>query len=115
MIYKVYETTGKFATDIDSGQKLYDLIYDNLRQGESVELDFTNVGVFASAFFNYAIGQLLQKISADEFKRLLTFKELSVTGNNLLKRVIDNAEQYYSDIQYRQAVDPVIEEYAASC
>lgn len=114
MIYKVYDITGKFATDIDSGQKVYDLIYAELRRGESVELDFTDVGVFASAFFNYAIGQLLQQITAADLNRLLTFKELSQMGENVLKRVIDNAKQYYSDNQYKQAVDTVIEEYAAS-
>jgi len=114
MFYKVYEITGKFATDCDSGQELYDLIYPKLMQGESVELDFTGVSVFASAFFNYAIGQLLQQMTADELNRLLTFKALSPMGNNLLKRVIDNAKRYYSDSRYQQAVDDVIEEYAAS-
>ena len=51
MIYNIYEITGKFATDCDSGQKLYDLIYPHLKQGESVELDFTGVSIFASTFF----------------------------------------------------------------
>lgn len=115
MLYKVYEITGKFATDCDSGQELYDLIYPQLEQGKSVELDFTDVGVFASAFFNYAIGQLLQhKIVVDQLNHLLTFKALSPMGHNVLKRVIDNAKQYYADPQSRQAVDNVLVEYAAS-
>jgi hypothetical protein len=35
-------------------------------------------------------------------------------GHNVLKRVVDNAKQYYADPQSRQAVDTVLEEYAAS-
>jgi hypothetical protein len=59
MFYKVYEITGKFANDCHSGQKLYNLVYPQLKQGKSVELDFIGVGIAAAAFFNYAIGQLL--------------------------------------------------------
>ena len=115
MIYNIYEITGKFATDCDSGQELYDLIYPHLNQGESVELDFTGVSIFASAFFNYAIGQLLQhEVIVDQLNHLLTFKALSPMGHKVLKRVVDNAKQYYADPQYRQAVDTVLEEYAAS-
>ena len=114
MLCKVYEITGKFATDTDSGQDLYDMIFPHLAKGESVQLDFTSVAVFAVSFFNYAIGQLLQNIDSDDFTRLLDFKEIPQTGLNVLKRVIDNAKQYYADQQYQQAVDTVVEEYAAS-
>ena len=114
MLCKVYEITGKFATDTDSGQDLYDMIFPHLAKGESVQLDFTNVAVFAVSFFNYAIGQLLQHITTDDLNRLLTFKEISPTGINVLNRSIDNAKKYYTDPQYQRAVDTVIEEYAAS-
>jgi len=114
MLCKVYEITGKFATDSDSGQDLYEMIYPHLEKGEAVQLDFTNVAVFASAFFNYAIGQLLQHIKSEDLNRLLDFKEIPPTGLNVLKRVIDNAKHYYADPQYQKAVDTVVEEYAAS-
>jgi hypothetical protein len=90
-------------------------IYPHLVKGEDVQLDFTGVSVFAASFFNYGIGQLLQHITTDELNRLLTFKEISPIGLNVLKRSLDNAKQYYGDLQYRQAVDAVVEEYAASC
>ena len=114
MLYKVYDITGKFATDCDSGQELYDLIYPQLEQGKSVELDFTDVGIFASAFFNYAVGALLKNITSDELNRLLDIKALSPMGHIVLNRVIDNAKQYYADPQHQQAVDTVLAEYAAS-
>ncbi len=114
MSYKIYEITGEYATDADSGQQVYDLIHAALLAGNSVELDFSGVNVFASAFFNFAIGQLLKDLSPDKLNELLKVVELSSNGRSILKRVIDNAKHYYSDAQYQKAVDTVMEEYAAS-
>jgi hypothetical protein len=71
MNYQVFDITGECAIAADSGQKLYDQIHAELLAGNSVELDFTRVKVFASAFFNFAIGQLLKDISPDDLNRLL--------------------------------------------
>ncbi|MCY7322143.1 MAG: STAS-like domain-containing protein [Phormidesmis sp. CAN_BIN36] len=114
MVYKIHEITGEFATDAENGQALYDLIYPELRAENSVKLDFSGVNVFASAFFNFAIGQLLSDITQDELNRLLQVENLNDDGRFTLKRSIDNAKEYYSDAGYRKAVDSVIEEYAAS-
>ena len=115
MIVKVHDITGQYAIAADSGQKVYDLIHSKLLAGHQVELDFSEVNVFASAFFNFAIGQLLKDLPADDLNQLLQITALNANGQQVLKRVIDNAKQYYSDQQYREAVDSVIEEYAASC
>jgi hypothetical protein len=114
MSYRIYEITGEYATDTDSGQKIYDLIHSELLAGKSVELDFNGVSVFASAFFNFAIGQLLKDLSPDTLNELLKITNLSPSGYSILKRVIENAKHYYSDAQYQKAVDTVLEEYAAS-
>jgi STAS-like domain of unknown function (DUF4325) len=114
MTYKIYEITGEYATDADSGQELHDLIHPQLLSDNSVELDFTGVNIFASAFFNFAIGQLLKDMSADNLNHHLKITNLSADGSTLLKRIIDNSKRYYSDPQYQNAVDTVIEEYAAS-
>lgn len=114
MSYRIYEITGEYATDADSGQQVYDLIHPELLTGNSVELDFSGVSVFASAFFNFAIGQLLKDLSPDRLNELLKVTNLSPNGHSILKRVIENAKHYYSDAQYQNAVDTVLEEYAAS-
>jgi hypothetical protein len=114
MICRVCEITGQFAIASDSGQRLYDLIHPELKAGKAVKLDFTGVRVYASAFFNFAIGQILRDVTVDDFNRLLTFTAISPLGENVLERVIENAKPYYSDPKYRQAVDTVLEEYAAS-
>lgn len=114
MNYEIYEITGEYATDADSGQRIYDLIHDELLAGNSVELDFSGVNVFASAFFNFAIGQLLKDLSPDTLNTLLKIIEMSPNGYSILKRVVENAKHYYSDAQYQKAVDTVLEEYAAN-
>ena len=95
-------------------RQVYDLLHPELVAGHSVELDFSGINVFASAFFNFAIGQLLQDLSPDSLNQLLKITALPPNGYSILKRVIDNAKHYYADTQYQQAVDTALEEYAAS-
>lgn len=114
MILKVYEITGEYAISTDHGQQIYDQIHGELLDGCSIELDFSDVKVFASAFFNFAVGQLLKDMSADDLNRLLTITGLNHNGEQILKQIIANAKRYYSDPQYQAAVDTVMEEYAVS-
>ena len=114
MSVQVHTITGEYATDSESGQQLYESIYPELLAGESVELDFAGVNVFASAFFNFAIGQLLKDLSPDTLNTQLKIEGLSAHGYSVLKRVIENAKHYYSDDKYKEVVDTVMEEYAAS-
>ena len=61
----------------EDGQKVYDAIHGKLRNGETVTLDFAGVRQFASPFFNFAIGQLLQDITEDDLRRLLKIENLT--------------------------------------
>lgn len=115
MRYSVHEITGPFAIAPDNGQKLYDQIHPALLSGQDVELDFNGTKVFASAFFNFAIGQLLKDLSPDTLNHQLRITGLNDNGQNVLKRVIENSKRYYSDTGYQKAVNSAMEEYAASC
>ena len=110
----VNEITGAFAIAPDNGQKLYDQIHPLLLAGQTVELDFDGVRVFASAFFNFAVGQLLKDLSSDLLNQQLHITNLSENGQAILRRVIENAKRYYAEPRYQQAVDSAVEEYAAS-
>lgn len=114
MTYQIYEITGEYATDANTGQQVYDLIHPKLADNQPVKLDFAGVQVFASAFFNFAIGQLLKDLSPEILNDLLDIEELSLNGRSVLQRVIDNAKRYYSDTPYQEAVDTVMEEYASN-
>jgi hypothetical protein len=113
--YRVREITGSFAITPENGQKLYEQIYPVLLAGKDIELDFDGIKVFASAFFNFAVGQLLKDLSPDALNQQLYITGLNDNGQNVLRRVIENAKRYYSEPNYQKAVNSVMEEYAASC
>lgn len=93
---------------MEDGQKVYDLIHPELSAGRAVELDFMNVTVFASPFFNSAIGRLLKDIKPDDLNRLLKITKLIPAGLTVLKRVIENSKEYYSNGAVRKALDEVL-------
>lgn len=110
MTYKIYDLIGENCMTPDEGQKIYDLIHPQLVDNNPVELDFERVNICISPFFNFAIGRLLKDIDADTLNRLLTVSNLNPVGKQVLKVVIDNAKRYYSDDNFRNAVDRVIKE-----
>ena len=103
---------GKNCITSEDGQKVYQLIHPELLAGNSVELDFSEVNVFASPFFNAAIGQLLKDIQPETLNRLLKLSHLNSVGTQLAKKVIDNAKQYYSSEDIRKAVNEVLRQEA---
>lgn len=105
----VASLVGEDAITPDDGQAVYDWIAPALRRGEQVDLDFDGVNVFASQFFNAAIGQLLRDFPPDELNRLLTVSHLKPPGEDVLRRVIENSKRYYSEPNYRKAVDEALQ------
>ena len=61
----------------------------------SDKIDFTDVGLFASPFFNASIGLLLKDIDISDLQKNVTFINLSEVGRQLLNHVISNAIKYY--------------------
>ncbi|WP_354635933.1 STAS-like domain-containing protein [Planktothricoides raciborskii] len=114
MRHQIHDLIGFACMTPDEGQKVYDLIYPELLADRPVELDFAGVEIFASPFFNFAIGQLLRDISPDTLNRLLKFSHLNAIGKQVLKRVIENSKQYYANEKTRKTVDQVLSEQANS-
>jgi len=106
----VHETVGEDAITLDDGQSIHERIKPELIVGHEVELDFDGVSVFASPFFNAAIGQLLKDLRPEDLNRLLRVLNLNSTGYEVLRRVIDNAKKYYAaSPDYREAQAKVLE------
>lgn len=96
----------------EDGQKVYDAIYQSLKDGSSVTLNFKDVTQFASPFFNFAIGQLLKDIKEEDLSRLLKIINLDDVGRHVVRLVIENAGQYQKDVNYRKIVDDILEQQA---
>ncbi len=114
MKINIKQDIGENCMTVKQGQKLYETIHPDLIAGKTIEIDFSDVRIFASPFFNYAIGQLLQDLTAERLKKLLVISHLNAVGSSTLELVIENAGRYYSDENFRHAKDEVIREMAAS-
>lgn len=97
------EVAGENCVTLEDGQRLYELIHPELAGDRPVQLDFAGTEVFASPFFNAAIGQLLRDIAPETLNRRLEISHLSAPGLRLLGRVIENAKNYYSSEELKQA------------
>lgn len=104
----IKEAIGPRCIIEQDGQKVYDVIHDHLKNGETVTLDFDGVSQFASPFFNFAIGQLLKDIQEVDLRRLLQIQHLNETGRMVFERVIENAAKYHGDKDYRKIVDDIL-------
>jgi hypothetical protein len=92
----VKDVIGVNAISMQSGKLLYDRMHDSLLKKDSVELDFNEVEIFASPFFNASIGLLLKDIKIEELQKNLKLINLSDVGRQLLNHVIANAINYYN-------------------
>lgn len=106
----VASIAGEHCITAEDGEVLYARIRAALEQGEIIILDFSRTSVFASPFFNAAIGPLLQNHSSDELNRQVVPSNLSADGITVLRRVIRNAREYYTDERIRKAVDEIADD-----
>lgn len=115
MHINVKELVGENAMTLDDGEAIYARIHDPLTQGETVELDFDGVQVFASPFFNAGIGRLLGELTSDALNAHLKFAHLSDFGARVLRRVIENAKDYYAaPAEQRRAMDRIVHDNAVA-
>lgn len=113
MKVSVATDVGRNCITLDQGERVYDAIHPVLKAGEPVELDFVGVSVFASPFFNAAIGRLLADIKPDSLNSLLRIDHLSLSGLEVLKHVIENSKNYYSDPKEQAALDRILADQAS--
>ncbi len=99
---------------MEDGQQIYDQIHPELESGNTVELDFEGVTIFASPFLNVSFGRLLKDFKPDDLNRLVKITNLNPVGWSVLKRVIENSKEYYANEVLRKAVDEVLLEQAES-
>lgn len=82
---------------MQSGHHLYEKISAPLISGkENVEIDFLEVELFASPFFNASIGFLIKDITVTDLQQRLKIINLSDVGKQTLNHVIANAIKYYA-------------------
>lgn len=109
---KISDLVGEHCVTSEDGRKVYEQIVPRLQSNEEVCLDFDGVSVFASPFFNFAIGQLLKDFSPDKLNSLVSVDNLTSDGTSVWKRVVQNAKEYYRNPKAKKAFDSTIEKEA---
>lgn len=97
------------AISYKSGDKLYQFLKPELETGDGnvIFLDFKDITMYATPFFNASIGYLLKDIELIILQKRLKFNNMSEIGRYTLNKVIENALHYY---QNSQLIDDVIKE-----
>jgi STAS-like domain of unknown function (DUF4325) len=106
---KVFTIIGTNCVSLEDGQRIYELVKSSLAHGVPVELDFNDVNIYASPFFNAALGQLLKDIDAKTLNTNLKISNLSPDGLETIRKVIDNSREYYLSAKKRQDVDQSVD------
>jgi len=106
----ILETIGENCITFEDGDRVYQVVHPELLASRDVQLDFEGVEVLASPFFNAAIGRLLKDITAETLNRCLNVHNLSAAGMMVLKRVIENSKEYYSDTDRREILHKLLSE-----
>jgi hypothetical protein len=85
------------AVSSDDGENVYTNILDAFKEGNIVELDFSDITLMTTAFLNSAIGQLYSKFTSEELNTSLKLKNVAQEDGILFKKVVDRAKQYQAN------------------
>ena len=108
----MFEIVGSsFCVASGDGQKVFEQLNTAFEAERNVVLSFQNVTTLTSAFLNAAIGQLYGKFEDQKIRTLLKVEEAKQDDLALLKRVVDNAKQYFKDPdKFKQAYQDVVDD-----
>lgn len=114
MQLRISDIVGEYAITAEDGELVFEPVHGALVTGDDVELDFEGIAVFASPFFNAAIGRLIEDIPQETLRDRLHLRNLSSDGHDVVRRVIENAKAFYSDPGRRQAIENALEHAASA-
>lgn len=88
---------GTLCVSADDGQRLYELIVDNIKNDQPVNVSFSGVDTLISAFLNASIGQLYGEFDEEQIQKYVQISDMEADDFELLQRVIDNAKLYFQN------------------
>jgi hypothetical protein len=92
----------------DDAEKLLSVVEPLVEKKEKILLDFTNVKIFTTLFFNNALAKYLVELGPNEYERLFEIKNLSEVGETTYQHSLDNAKEYYAMTKEQRVVQTSI-------
>jgi len=89
------------AMSTEDGAKLYELIFQHLKESHKVELSFDGIDMLISHFLNESIGKLYEKFENwDILDQVIEYKDIDNDDLELLKeKVIPTAKNHFRDVE----------------
>jgi len=110
MKIKMAELIGEKCESIDDGEKLYQLLIVELRNGRSVELDFIDVLSVITPFLNASLGKLLDLFEKETLMEKLIFCHISADHLRRVNEFIDFKHKKNSEATTRELMQDLFEE-----
>lgn len=92
ILVKNFIKTGFSAEDADILGKEIESLFINK---DKIILDFSEVKMFTTLFFNNALAKYLVQIGPEKYAELFEVKNLSEVGEVTYQHSLDNAKEYY--------------------
>lgn len=92
ILAKSYIQTGFSAAD---AEKLDVIIKPLFVKREKIVIDFEEIKIFTTLFFNIVLGKYVMEIGPEEYEKLFELKNLTEIGDIAYLRSLENAKSYY--------------------
>ena len=69
---------------------------EKINEEDIIILNFKNISLFATPFFNASIGYFVLKLGKEKFDKIFKLDEISELGLNTYKHSYDNAVEMYN-------------------
>ena len=87
------------AMSTEDGQKLFHVVYENIKNAHKVKLSFVGIDILISHFFNESIGKLYEKFENwDILDKAIIYEDIDEDDLELLQEnVIPTAKNHFKD------------------
>ena len=102
--------TNTIAMSTEDGEKLFDVLYENLKQSKKIELSFDGIDILISHFLNESIGKLYSKFDNwNILDKSIEYKDIDSDDLELLReKVIPTAKNHFKDANKIDSIDESI-------
>lgn len=104
----VHDVIGKsIAFSDEDAEKVYQKIFESLKEKEKVELTFKGIDMLISRFLNVAIGRLYKNFDNWEIlDQAITYIDLEPDDKQLLiDKVIPTAKKHFADVARNEKIE----------
>lgn len=88
-----YIKTGFSANDAEC---LLAVIEPKVSRGEKIQVDFSDIKIFTTLFFNIALTRYIVELGPEKYTEMFQVLNLSEVGESTYQHSFDNAVEYYN-------------------